>query len=187
MSSNGKDGELFPIVYALQEDLFMVSFKVVDVKGFMSSLLVHNTFDNFFLSEFEITTFNQFHISGKLVTEYYSSEELELLGGRRYSTWSEIKPVAYSLVKGQKQPLFIKIVFRLSDANVDKIRTRSGITLDKEEIDGLFLNVRYEKGILHLVTGTSIRTFTMDKTIEQLWDENVKSFLKRQEIPVEVL
>jgi hypothetical protein len=163
----------------------MISLKVIDVKAFMSSLLVHNVFDNFLLSELDIGTFNQFHISGKINEDYYSTDELEILGGRKYSVWSEVKPTAFSLLKGNKLPLSIRIVFLLSPSNTENVLKKSGLSIPISDINGLFLNIRYDKGILSLVTGTSIKTFTMDKSLEHEWDSNVKTFLKHYEIAVE--
>lgn len=159
----------------------MISLQILDVKTFMSSLLIHHVFDNFLLSELEIVTYNQFKIMGRLNKNWYSNEELELLNDREYSLWSEIKPVAYQLIKGNKTPHSFKIIFLLSRENIDKICSRCS-SFTSEDVDALFLNVRYEKGVLHLITGSSMKTFTMDKSLEREWDENMKLFLKKQEI-----
>lgn len=163
----------------------MISLKIIDVKAFMSSLLVQNIFDNFLLSELDIITNNHFHMTGGLNEAFYSSDELELLAGRKYSTWSEIKPFAFSLIKGNKLPLSIKIVFLLSQENTQNVLKKSGLPIEATDVNGLFLNVRYEKGNLSLITGTSIKTFTLDKSLEQVWDTDLKSFLRQREIPVE--
>lgn len=163
----------------------MISLKIVDVKAFMNCLLIQNVFDNFLLSELDIITYNHFHISGSLNEGYYSTDEIESLAGRKYSTWSEVKPIAFTLVKGNKLPLSIKIVFLLSSSNVENVLRKCGLTMKAEEINGLFLNVRFEKGNVNLITGTSIKTFTLDKTLEQVWDEDIKTFLKHYEIAFE--
>lgn len=163
----------------------MVSLKIIDIKAFMSSLLIQNVFDNFLLSELQIKTYNYFHITGNLNEEYYSKDEIEMLDGRKYSLWSEIKPIAYSLIKGNKLPLSIKIVLLLSPGNTQKVLTKSGAPISESDINGLFLNIRFEKGELRLVTGISTRNFSLDKTLERAWDDDVKLFLKHYEIAVE--
>lgn len=160
----------------------MVSLKIPDVKSFMNALLIQNIFDNFLLSELDIITFNHFHITGNINKDFYSTEEAENLGNRKYSLWSEVKPVAFSLVKGNKLPLSIKIIFLLSPSNVEQVLKKSGISMSPEDINGLFLNIRFEKGTLNLITGTSVRIFTLDKTLETVWDANMKAFLKHYEI-----
>ncbi len=163
----------------------MISLKVVDVKNFMSSLLIHNVFDNFLLSEITIHTSKELYISGKLNEDFYSSDELEILNGRKYATWNECKALAYSFIKGNKLPLSIKIVFLLSDENTEKMIVRGGNKFNQNDVNGLFLNVRYDKNGLFLTTGSSIKIFTMDKTLEQLWDNDIKIFLKHHNIAIE--
>lgn len=160
----------------------MISLKIVDVKSFMSSLLIQSTFDNFLLMELDIATFNNFHISGYLNKSFYSSDELEILENREYSKWSEVKPYAYNLIKGNKTPLSFKVVLLLSPQNTLNILTKSKINLRSEEVNGLFLNMKYENGELHLITGTSIKTFTLEKSLENEWDLNMKNYLKHFEI-----
>lgn len=163
----------------------MISLKIIDVKDFMAKLLIQNTFDNFLLSELDIITYNHFHITGALNEEFYSSEELELMQGRKYATWSETKPFAFSFIKGNKLPLSIKIVFHLSPPNLENVLEKSGLPLKSSDINGLFVNVRFEKGNATIITGTSIKIFTMDKSLERIWDNHVKAFLKHNEIAME--
>ncbi len=163
----------------------MISLKIIDIKAFMSSLLIQNVFDNFLLSELHINTSNYFNISGKLNEEYYSPEEFKLLEGRKYSAWGEIKPIAYSLIKGNKLPLSIKIVLLLASSNTENVLHKSGAAIPFGDINGLFLNIRFDKGDLYLITGTSIKNFTMDKTLERAWDEDLKIFLRHYGIAVE--
>lgn len=165
----------------------MISLKIIDVKAFMSKLLITNTFDHFLLYELDINTFNQFHIDGKLNKEFYSNDELEILDERSYSQWSEIKPYAFNIIKGNKLPILIKIVFSLSSENIEKVIRQSGISMKRDDINGLFMNVKYEKENLYIITGTSIKTFNLDKTLDQVWDGYVKSFFKHYEIAVEEL
>lgn len=163
----------------------MISLKILDVKSFMKNLLIQDTFDNFLLSETDIVTFNHFHISGALNEEYYTGEELELLGGRRYSAWSEIKPFAFSLIKGRKLPLAIKTVFLLSAVSLENLLLNSGLVIKAGDINGLFLNMRFEKGNATIITGTSVKIFTMDKSLDRIWDDYVRLFLKQNGVAFE--
>ena len=160
----------------------MISLKVDDIKVFMSNLLIHKVFDDFYLSEMTIHTSSELYISGKLNQNFYTSEELEILNGRKYATWAENKAFAFSFIKGNKLPLSIKIVFILPDTKVLEVLNKSGASFSTSDINGLFLTVRYDQGNLYLTTGTSIKIFTMDKTLEKTWDEDVKLFLKNNNI-----
>lgn len=151
----------------------------------MSNLLIQNVFDNFLLSELDIVNYNYFSISGRLNKEWYSTEELEELEGREYSKWADIKPIAYQLVKGSKTPQSFKIVFLLSQENMLKIINRNASSYQLEEVNGFFLNIKYEQGVATLITGISMKTFSMDKSLEHEWDKDMKTFLKHYGIVVE--
>lgn len=163
----------------------MLSLKILDVKSFMGSLLIQKVFDNFLLSEAEITTFAHFSVEGKLNQNFYTEEEKEELKLGRYARWSEIKPYIFSIIKGNKLPAFIKIVMVLSEENTEKLLLQSGTSFKKEEINGLFLNIRYEKETLLITTGTSVSSFTLDKTLEHYWDDSIRRFLKKENIAAE--
>ena len=46
----------------------------------------------------------------------------------------------------------------------------------------LNLNFHYDGSTLQCITGTSLKTFSMDKSIEREWDTEVKSILKSKNI-----
>ena len=50
----------------------MISLQIQDVKDFMNHLLLKSTFDPFLVVEGTVTTYNTFHMNGRLKPEYYS-------------------------------------------------------------------------------------------------------------------
>ncbi|MEG1458588.1 MAG: DUF5721 family protein [Acetivibrio sp.] len=165
----------------------MTAFKIVEIKSFMGQLLLQEVFDNFLVSDIEIQTANFYKINGRLNKNWFEEEEKELISNREYSNWRELKGLVYQIIKGNKSPQSMKLVFQLSKENTMKIVERAGSSFSMEDVDGLFLNLRYEKGELTLITGTSMKTFTLNKTLEQEWDGNLKQFLKHYEIVFEIL
>ena len=163
----------------------MKALKVLEIKTFMSQLFLGEAFDLFLLYELEIQTANQYKINGRLNRKWYDNDELEALEGRGYSCWKEIRQFAFQIIKGNKSPQSMKIVFLLPKEKVNKVLEKSGARLLSEQVEGLFLNVKYENGELHLITGTSLKVFTMDKTLEQEWDEEILIFLKKCSVPCE--
>lgn len=161
----------------------MISMKILDVKSFMSSLLIHSVFDELLLCELDIATFNQFHISGKLIKDWFSKEELEERDD--YSKWEEIKPYAFQIMKGTKTPTSFKVVLQLQNKDTKEFVDRMNLSFQTEDINGLFINIRFENNELHLITGTSIKAFTLDKSFEHEWDSYVRTFLKNNKIPYE--
>jgi hypothetical protein len=150
----------------------------------MSKLLVQTTFDHFLLSEAVITTFNTFTIDGHLRKEFYSEDELESLQLKEshLSAWENIKPICFELIKGKKTPLHFKFVFQLSPSNTERLLQQTGLSLTPQDVNGLFINIKYDGNVLSCITGTSLNFFTLDKSLEQAWDSMIQRFLKQQEI-----
>lgn len=165
----------------------MIALNIVDVKDFMSKVLVKNTFDKFYLCDGEIETFTAFRFGGHLNTGYYSGSEQELLKERIFPLWSEIKPFAYQVIRGKKLPMGFKFVFQLSAENMEWLVNHNKINVSLTDIGGLFLNIKYDNHHVTCITGTSFKTFVMDKTLEHLWDATVLQFMKQNSIAVEQL
>lgn len=163
----------------------MIAFKVVEVKNFMGQLLLHEIFDKFLVSEIEVVTSNEYKINGRLNKDWFDDSEREEIQEREYSTWNELKGMVYQIIKGNKTPRFMKIVLQLSKENTNKVVERAGNGFSMEDVDGLFLNIRYEKDELTLITGTSMKTFTLNKALEQEWDENIERYFKHYKIAIE--
>lgn len=163
----------------------MLLLKITDVKSFMSKLLIKNVFDNFLMSELEIRTFSLFQIDGKLNQEWFDTDELEMLQDKDYVKWEKVRPLVYQMVKGSKVPGSMKIVLLLSTENKYRILNRMQQNQMAEEVSQFFLNMKFEKGEMFLTTGVSYKIFTMDKTMQQQWELDLKKFLKYYEIEFE--
>lgn len=160
----------------------MIALKIEEVKVFMAKLLTNTLFDEFILKELEIQTFTSFHISGQFFESFFSKEELEERGGKNCVFWKEVRAIALSIIRGNKTPLSMKIIFQLPEALSKELVESLGGKIRFEDVGGLFLNIRFDKSELHIITGTAIKTFTLDKTLEQEWDNWVKNFLSKQSI-----
>jgi hypothetical protein len=155
----------------------MISLNIEEVKPFMAMLLTNTLFDDLILKEMEIQTFTGFSVSGHFYENFFSKEELEERGADKAVLWSEIRRIAFSVIRGSKPPLAMKIVFQLPKNLTDKLVDSLGGKLRTEDVGGLYLNIRFENNELRIITGTAIKTFTMDKTLDIEWDGWVKRFL----------
>lgn len=162
----------------------MIACKIIHLKEFMSHLLLKESFDAFWLSEASITTGNTFTIDGTLHPEFFSEEAREILERRHrtHSLWKEVKPFCYSIIRGKRTPLQFKFVFRLSYEKTRQALLTSQSALDPDQVDGLFLNVQYHGGGVTCTTGTSVKTFTMDRSLDQMWDQMVLKFFQALKI-----
>ena len=160
----------------------MIALQIQDVKLMMSQLLIHSLFDDFLVNEMDIDTATSLHLDGRLNKAWYSSDEEEALLGRIYGKWREIKPVAYQCIKGSRTPLSMKIVFQLDKEHMESLLQNSGLSYGTAEINGLYLNLRYDSKGLYILTGSSLKIFTLDKSLEHYWDESVRQFLHKAQI-----
>ena len=162
---------------------FMLCIKICDVKKFMSMLLVQSVFDNFLLSELDVVTFNAFHINGKINKSWYDTDELDT--EEEYIKWQKVKHHAYQIIKGNKVPSSMKIVFFLSSDNKERLINRVGGSWQHSDVSRFCLNMKYENGEMILTTGVAYSIFTMDHTLQEQWDYDLKKYLKYYEIEYE--
>ena len=155
----------------------MIAVELLDVKDVMNKILLTDTFDHFLLSEATVVTYNSFIIDGHLNKDFFSEEELQEFGGETMSKWSQIRPFCLQQIKGKKQPISFKFIYILSNEDTNKLLEESGLNYK--------FHISYRNNQLSCVTGTSLKTFTLDKTLEQYWDKKVQEFLKKSEITYE--
>ena len=140
----------------------MTAFEIKDVKGFMGKLLASDAFDDFLILEAVITKANTFTIDGRLNEEYLSDLENEGESPTgRLQTWGNVRSFCFELIKGKTLPVYMKVVLQKSGEEADH-----------------YLNIVYDRKELRVVTGTSLRTFTLDKSMEREWDKSAEDLLK---------
>ena len=162
----------------------MRSYQIQDIRDFMKKLLIGESFDTFLLVEASITTYAVFHIDGTFHPEYLSTSEAELLTSERsgYALWRRVRPFFFDLTRGKNTPLGFRIVFRLAPHNVESLIEQSGVSIRPEDVDGFFLNIRFDGSSLSCTSGVSLRVFSLDKSAEHAWDEMLERFFRREGI-----
>lgn len=161
----------------------MIAFSIPDLKHFASKLFVQETFDAFEVMELSISTYNTFEINGRIQKDYYSEEELKERGISEFSLWKQLRPFCFSIIKGSRLPKSFRIVLMLPKRQLPEFLKESGVSFREEEVQGLYMNIRYENGTLLCVSGTSMNSFTLDKTLDQAWDQKIRQFMHKEEIP----
>ncbi len=151
----------------------MTSFNIENTKTFMSKLLKSNMFDNFEVRSFIVTTFTTFEIHCDYNKDFFTDIIEEEREQRKICIWKDIKNYAFDIIKGNKLPKSIKIIFSASDELRDTIYTNS---------KAMFINIIFEEGKLKAVTGFSQKEFTLDKTGEYEWDKYVEEFFHNNNI-----
>ncbi len=144
----------------------MQMYKIEDVKEFMSLLLLKENFDKFCVGSVELKTLVSISINGTLQADWLSEEERELYEGQEYVPWKLLRPLVFSLIKGKQTPQIMRIQFVHY--------------FDNGDCGGL--RIQYEKGELSCISMYTAATFTLDKSGEQVWDDQCAEFLKRNQI-----
>ena len=153
----------------------MLAFTINDTKHFMAQLLKGTTFDFFQFRQGELTTFAAFVIEGKRNLDFYAAEEAEE-GFSPYVTWGEMRPYVFQLIKGNRLPKEIKLVFALPEDKLQNLPNTAAA----------FLNIFFKNNELFCTAAISQETFSLNKGGEQLWEEYVLKFFRKHEIGVQV-
>lgn len=141
----------------------------------MSHLLLKDSFDQYLFIEGEITTFNTFHIDGYLQKEFYDTPPED-----RYAHWKDQREFCFQIIRGKRTPLEFRLVLSLPPEQFPAFLADHEISACRpQDIQGLYLNFRYDGSTLQCVTGVSTHTFILDKTLEQEWDRYAEKLLAK--------
>ena len=134
--------------------------------------------DAYTLYEGTVVTGCTYEIDGHRNTEYYNQEEE--FPKEAFLLWGEIRPICFQMIKGKRLPLQFKFVLRAPETLVEQILSQADTGIAPEQVQALHLIVQYRSGELTVTTGTALTFFTLDKTLEQLWDRYVGQFFEKQ-------
>ena len=76
--------------------------------------------------------------------------------------------------KGKKTPLSFQFVMMLKPDLSPEFLAKYNLAVREDEIAGLFINILYDRQGLKCTSGVSRKTFVLDKTLEEAWDQEVK-------------
>ena len=153
----------------------MKNYEIEDIKGFMNELLINEKYDSFYLYEIRLKTSLDYYISGKVNKEFYDTDE-EKEDLEDYVSWGEVKHTIFELIKGKRLPISFKVVLMFNRENIERIIEMNNLPLRLEDVSNLSMNIYYEGGSLLVTTGTSLTVFTLDKTLEHIWDDTVGKY-----------
>ncbi len=152
----------------------MIALTIKDVKKFMNLLFASEVLDNCFLEEASIRTFTTFSIDGKFEPAFYgdeadSAEQTDLV------RWKMVRPSCMSLIKGHHTPLYMKFVFHY---DLDQLQELP----DRDNVKALLFMVQFHAGELTVTTGSSQKTFSLDKDADKYWDQFLRNKLITSDI-----
>lgn len=154
----------------------MKKFEIEDKKTFMNELFSGEKYDSFYMLEAVLRTGIDYHINGKTNMEYYDKEDLEEAPLDEYICWKNVKATVHDMIKGKNLPLSFKLVLMFNRDNIVRLVEMNNLPVGSDDIGALFLNIYYEKGELTATTGTSLKSFSLDKSIDHVWDDTVERY-----------
>lgn len=160
----------------------MIALQIDDIKQFMLHLFSKDTFDAFWLYEAKVKMAASYVVDGALNMDFYDQDEKEVLEGRTYALWKEQKNLIFSMIRGHKTPESMQIVLMLSPSNTEKMILQGNLPIHPEDVRGLFLNIYFKQGVLQCTTGVSLKTFTLEKGLDHMWEDMVRKYFKQKSI-----
>ena len=153
----------------------------------MTKLLSGRTFDSFLLEEASLSIKTTWILDGKINRNFYSSEEWEDETNHPFPliSWGEVRGHMRELIRGQKAPASLSIVLELRPDMMEQLLADEGYPRLMDNIGAMVLNIRYDGSEVTLVTGIALKSFTLDRNAERIWDEAMGRFLASCEIGFE--
>ncbi len=158
----------------------MIALKVLEVKGFMTKLLKEQTFEIFEVRGISITSFTKIEISCFVDKEYFSEEDETL---SNYCKWKQLRQLVFFIIKGEKPPKKIKIVFSLPNQLVKQIHKNAA---------SCSLNLVFENREAYFTVASSEKVFSVPNSLEKkevnaAWVNFALDFFKSNNIIVSTL
>ena len=167
----------------------MRAFKITETGNFMTKLLSGRSFDSFLLEEASLSMQVTWVLDGKINKGFYSEEEWEDASTHPYPliAWSEVRGHMRELIRGKKAPAALSIVLHLRPDYCEKILVDEGYPQLTDVVGAMALNIRYDGSEVTLVTGISLKSFSLDKNADRIWDTMMERFLASREIGFETM
>lgn len=139
----------------------MIAFSIEsdDIKVFMNKMLKADILDQYDIRLIEIESIAKFTIDCTL--------------NKRSRKWSEIKPFAFNIIKGSQKPKRMKMIFSYDAEALETFHSNAA---------ALFLNVYFEDDKIKCTTGTSQKSFTLEKDLDTKWDHYITEFFEENNI-----
>lgn len=150
--------------------------EIKDIKTFLNGLFKDERYESFYLFSIKLEAAVSYEIDGKINKAFFSEDELSQLNNMEYICWKDVKKTVLDYLNKGKLPVKMKLILMFNKDNVNRLIEMNNIPIHPDNVRALFMNVIYSDNRLSITTGTSLNVFTMDKTLEELWDKTVEKY-----------
>lgn len=154
----------------------MFAQTIEDKKEFTKHLFIEDTFDYFLLCKANFHHNIDYTIDGKLNANFFDSEDQDAINYQKYVYWKEVKPLLFQMIKGKRSPLAFQIVFSVTPKQITHLIEKNHLSIDASTVEGLYLNINFSNQELLATSGISLSIFSLDRSLEQVWEENLTDF-----------
>ncbi|MDR1663390.1 MAG: DUF5721 family protein [Clostridiales bacterium] len=137
----------------------------------MNRLLRDALFDGFEVRAVEMVTLTRLDISGAIENKPDGEEP----SARKYVEWARLKPLITAIIKSSQMPGYLKAVFSCGAEETQSIHPNAS---------ALFLNMIYENGAVRFTAASAQKQFSMDKSVDERWEEYVRGFFTGNAIKI---
>ena len=167
--------------FLLDKRKIMLSLQIKNTRDFMSKFLASDIFDEFLLDSAELKLGITYTIDGRINKAFYSDVDETEIPSYEFSTWADVRPKCFDLIKGKRTPLSFKFVLSSTPDKKNELLSESYAEI-MNQISSFVFMIKYSEGHVTLTTGTALSGFILDKSYEKVWDDHVKSFLTKAQI-----
>ena len=164
----------------------MIAITLPDQKTVTRMLFLENIFDSFRLFQADIRSYCHFQIDGSTCKEYFrESDTMPSDDIAEYTGWDKIRPIAFQMIKGKRLPVSFQFSFSASEQMLNELLSclpDGHPNKNPDTIEGLTFNIYYRNGAIHCTSATSKKNFSLDQSLDHLWDRYLIAFLDRNEI-----
>ncbi|MCD7863722.1 MAG: DUF5721 family protein [Lachnospiraceae bacterium] len=154
----------------------MLALQIDEVKTFMNRLLAGSAFDTFLFVEGALQMGFGYEFDGHLNRDFYTEDELAGIDEEEtYISYSQVRPVLFSLIRGKRTPLSFRLTLQLKESQAQALLSSVS---SAASVKGLLLNIRYDGQKVFLTSGVNYSAFSFDKAPERAWDTWLTEFIK---------
>ena len=163
----------------------MKAIEIDNVKKMVEMLLSSDFFGNMLLYKAEVKGAYDISMDGNINKDFYDSDDLyvhekEIREG--YISWANSRNLFYQSLRGKNLPLSFNIMLMVPKSDIESVIKNSNAEIDTSDVSSLSLNVIYDREKMIVTSGTSMKFFTMDRSIEVIWDDIVQNTFNNLEI-----
>lgn len=154
----------------------MISENISNVRAAVTKLIRDEALGELLLYSLEVKKSCTIAIEGRKNMDFYDTDD-ETCDVEEYIRWKDARDIFFQSIKGSRLPLGFRIVLLAGKKLTMKVIAEADTVLKASDVASLGINIYYDRNGMRVTDGTSLKVFTMDKSLERSWDDYVKRLI----------